>query len=94
MHVHTFTCRLVSTHYSVPSLCILCTSELIVSSFDKKYRFGVPFKVPSKLDSISKYIQYVCNVLQIWINVYMQYDEKCSGSTVSHVTTTTHSDCV
>ena len=36
---------LVSTPHSVPSSCTLCQPVLIVSTSDKKYRFGVPFKV-------------------------------------------------
>ena len=36
---------LVSTPHSVPSSCTLCQPVLTVSTSDKKYRFGVPFKV-------------------------------------------------
>ena len=45
---------LVDTHtpHSVPSSCTPCQPVLVVSTFDKKYRFGVPFKVLSKLDYI------------------------------------------
>ena len=45
---------LVGTHtpHSVPSSCTPCQPVLVVSTFDKKYRFGVPFKVLSKLDYI------------------------------------------
>ena len=45
---------LVDTHtpHSVPSLCTPCQPVLVVSTSDKKYRFGVPFKVLSKLDYI------------------------------------------
>ena len=39
---------LVSTLHSVPSSCTLCQPVLIVSTSDKKYRFGVPFKVLAK----------------------------------------------
>ena len=31
-----------------PSSCTLCHSVLVVSTSDKKYRFGVPFKVLTK----------------------------------------------
>ena len=34
-----------STLHSLPSSCSLCQPVLIVSTSDKKYRFGVPFKV-------------------------------------------------
>ena len=36
---------LMSTPHSVPSSCTLCQPVLIVSTSDKKYIFGVPFKV-------------------------------------------------
>ena len=36
---------LVSTLHSFPSSCTLCQPVLTVSTSDKKYRFGVPFKV-------------------------------------------------
>ena len=38
----------VSTLYLVPSSCTLCQPVLIVSTSDKKYRFGMPFKVLTK----------------------------------------------
>ena len=38
----------VDTLHSVPSSCTLCQPVLIVSTSDKKYRFGVPFKVLTK----------------------------------------------
>ena len=34
--------------HSVPSSCTLCQPVLIASTSDKKYRFGVPFKVLTK----------------------------------------------
>ena len=34
--------------HSVPSSCTLCQPALIVSISDKKYRFGMPFKVLTK----------------------------------------------
>ena len=40
------------TPHSVPSSCTPCQPVLVVSTSDKKYRFGVPFKVLSKLDYI------------------------------------------
>ena len=47
---------LVDTHtpHSVPSSCHVmpCQPLLVVSTSDEKYRFGVPFKVLSKLDYI------------------------------------------
>ena len=52
LSVYSTTClvsTLVSTHswlvsspHSVPSSCTLCQPVLIVRTFDKKYRFGVP----------------------------------------------------
>ena len=36
---------LVSALHSVPSSCTLYQPELMASIFDKKYRFGVSFKV-------------------------------------------------
>ena len=40
---------LVDTHtpHSVPSSCTPCQPVLVVSTSEKKYRFGVPFKVCS-----------------------------------------------
>ena len=51
---------LVDTHtpYSVPSSCTPCQPVLVVSTSDKKSRFGVPFKVLSKLD-------YICSPVYI-----------------------------
>ena len=40
---HTYTSRIYILN-SVPSSCTLCQTVLIVSSSDKKYRFGVPFE--------------------------------------------------
>ena len=45
------------TPHSVPSSCTLCQPVLIVSTSDKKYRFGVPFKVLTK--QVGLYIQSV-----------------------------------
>ena len=39
---------LVSTPHSVPSSCTLCQTVLIASTSDRKYRFGVPFKVVTR----------------------------------------------
>ena len=58
VHMYSATCLvstwvstyslLVSTLHSVPSSCTLCTPVLIVSTSDKKYRFGGPFKILTK----------------------------------------------
>ena len=39
---------LVSTPHSVPSSCTLCQPVLVVSTSDKKHRYGLPFKVLTK----------------------------------------------
>ena len=45
--------------HSVPSSCTVCQTVLIVSTSDKKYRFGVPFKVLTK--QVEQYIHmYSC----------------------------------
>ena len=45
--------KYIRTFHPVPSSCIVCQPVLIESNSDKKYRLGVPYKVPttiSKLD--------------------------------------------
>ena len=39
---------LMHTPHSVPSSCTQCQPVLLASTSDKKYRFGVPFKVLTK----------------------------------------------
>ena len=47
---------LVSTLHSVPSSCTLCQTVLIGSTSDKKYRFGVPFRVLTKQVGLYNFI--------------------------------------
>ena len=64
MYIHTK--GFIQTLHSVPISCTLCQPVLIVSTSDKKYRFGVPFKVLTKqvrlyltgATSFSRYLMY------------------------------------
>ena len=62
---------LVSMPYSVPSACTLCQPVLIVSTSDKKYRFGVPFKVLTKwaeLVLVCMYVLYVHRYVSVFVH--------------------------
>ena len=65
---------LVDTHtpHSVPSSCTPCQPVLVVSTSDIKYRFGVPFKVLSKLGYIYTCIHInVCKYLHMYVCMYL-----------------------
>ena len=47
-YIHTPVNTCIHTLHPVPGLCSLCQPELIASTLDEKYRFGVPFKVLGK----------------------------------------------
>ena len=64
---------LTQTLHSVPISCTLCQTVLTVSTSEKKYRFGVPFKV-SKLDCIWIKQDHSCNCHTSTFTSYCRYE--------------------
>ena len=65
-------CEFVThTPHSVPSSCTLCQPVLMVSTSDKKYRFGVPFELHTEQVGLHTRLNVPFEVLTKQVRLYV-----------------------